>query len=88
MNSLILFLTFTAFVSSFKLNHRNFFRNTNLYALKNYNEKPYNDMDIFEKFEKYSNERNKEKQSEYLYKIKKFLERKYKKKNWEKNLKE
>ena len=60
---------------------------TKLYALKNYNEKPYHEMDIFEKFEKYSHENNKEKQAEYLYKIKSFLNRKYKRKKWEKNMK-
>ena len=49
--------------------------------------KPLENMDIFDKFEKYSFERNKEKQAEYLYKIKKHLDRKYEKKNWEKNLK-
>lgn len=65
------------------------FRNKSfqLKALKNYNEKPLEEMDIFEKFEKYSHENNKEKQAEYLYKIKAFLNRKYKKKNWQKNIK-
>ena len=48
-----------------------------LYALKNHNEKPLEKMDIFDKFEKYSSENNKEKQAEYLYKIQKHLDRIY-----------
>lgn len=85
MNYYILFLTLLGLSNSFftKVNRIP----TKLYALKNYNEKPYHEMDIFEKFEKYSHENNKEKQAEYLYKIKAFLNRKYKKKNWQKNIK-
>ena len=65
------------------------FRNKSfqLKALKNYNEKPLEEMDIFEKFEKYSHENNKEKQAEYLYKIKIYLSRIHKKKSWQKNIK-
>lgn len=72
--------------SSFKMHTFKKNNNLKLQALKNYNEKPLENMDIFEKFEKYSFERNKEKQAEYLYKIKKHLDRKYKKKSWEKKI--
>ena len=78
----ILFVASSFKIPIFKKNN-----NLKLQALKNYNEKPLEKMDIFEKFEKYSFERNKEKQAEYLYKIQKHLDRKYKKKAWEKNLK-
>ena len=86
---LFYFLNMLFVVNSFKFNSfkNNYNCNSKLYALKNYNEKPLENMDIFDKFEKYSFERNKEKQAEYLYKIKKHLDRKYEKKTWEKNLK-
>ena len=78
-----LFLIFLGLTSSFNSNFRIQTRNVKLNALKNYNEKPLNDMDIFEKFEKYSSENNKKKQAEYFYKIHKHLKRIYNKKKWE-----
>ena len=84
MKFYFIFLTLLSLGSSF-IPNVSYLRTNKLYALKNYNEKPIHEMDIFDKFEKYSSENNKEKQAEYLYKIKKFLDRKYKKKNWIKN---
>lgn len=85
----IIFLLFTFFMMSFSFKlpvtrNKNIFK---MYSLKNFNEKPLEDMDIFEKFEKYSSENNLEKQHEYLYKIKKFLDRKYQRKNWQRKIK-
>ena len=78
-----LFLIFLGLSNSFNNNFRVQTRNMKLNALKNYNEKPLEEMDIFEKFEKYSSENNKEKQAEYYYKIHKHLKRIYNKKTWE-----
>lgn len=84
----LLFLLNIFFIgNSFILKNPSIHNNLKLNALKNYNEKPLENMDIFEKFEYYSNKQNKEKQGEYLYKIKKHLDREYKKKSWQKNLK-
>ena len=79
----LLFLIIFTLGNSFKTNFKIYNRNMKLNALKNYNEKPLEEMDIFEKFEKYSSENNKEKQAEYYYKIHKHLKRIYNKKSWE-----
>ena len=67
-----LFLIILTLGNSFKTNFKIYNRNMKLNSLKNYNEKPLEEMDIFEKFEKYSSENNK-KQAEYYYKIHKHL---------------
>lgn len=85
MKFYFVFLTLLSLGASFMPNI-NYLKKNHLYALKNHNEKPIHEMDIFDKFEKYSSENNKEKQAEYLYKIKKFLDRKYNIKSWEQNI--
>lgn len=80
MKIYFVFLTLLSLGASFMPNI-NYLKKNHLYALKNYNEKPIHEMDIFDKFEKYSSENNKEKQAEYLYKIKIFLDRERNKKN-------
>ncbi len=77
-----LFLIFLGLSNSFNTKLRIYNRNMKLYALKNHNEKPLEKMDIFDKFEKYSSENNKEKQAEYLYKIQKHLDRIYNRRSW------
>lgn len=67
MRSIFILFTFhiaLAFHSCFKIQH-----STNLFALRKSNQKNYDDMDYFERFEKHTQELDYEKQNEYLWKI-------------------